>query len=70
VRGRRRCRDQADLRGEGRRAITISGDIGERETGERIAAETLKAFGKIDILVNNAGMRATCPVRSSIPMGA
>jgi len=48
----------------------MSGDIGERETGERIAAETLKAFGKIDILVNNAGMRATCPVRSSIPMGA
>jgi short-subunit dehydrogenase len=47
----------------------MSGDIGERETGERIAAETLKAF-KIDILVNNAGMRATCPVRSSIPMEA
>lgn len=40
---------------EGRRAITIRGDIGDRETSERIAAETLKAFGKINILVNNAG---------------
>ena len=40
---------------EGRKAITIRGDIGEKETGERIAVETLKAFGRIDILVNNAG---------------
>ena len=40
---------------EGRRAITIRGDIGDRETADRIAAETLEAFGRIDILVNNAG---------------
>jgi len=40
---------------EGRQAITIRGDIGEKETSERIVAETLSAFGKIDILVNNAG---------------
>jgi NAD(P)-dependent dehydrogenase (short-subunit alcohol dehydrogenase family) len=40
---------------EGRKAITIRGDIGEKETSERIVAETLSAFGKIDILVNNAG---------------
>ena len=35
---------------EGRQAITIRGDIGEKDTSERIVAETLSAFGKIDIL--------------------
>jgi len=41
---------------EGRQAIAIRGDIGEKDTSERIVAETLSAFGKIDILVNNAGI--------------
>lgn len=40
---------------EGRRAITIKADIGERRNADRIVSETVKAFGKIDILVNNAG---------------
>ncbi|HUD27776.1 MAG TPA: glucose 1-dehydrogenase [Novosphingobium sp.] len=40
---------------EGRRAITVKGDVGSRETCDRIVEETLAAFGKIDILVNNAG---------------
>jgi NAD(P)-dependent dehydrogenase (short-subunit alcohol dehydrogenase family) len=40
---------------EGRKAITIAGDIGDKDFCERAVAETLKAFGKLDILVNNAG---------------
>ncbi len=40
---------------EGRRAITIRGDIGERDFADKIVEQTLKAFGKIDIVVNNAG---------------
>jgi NAD(P)-dependent dehydrogenase (short-subunit alcohol dehydrogenase family) len=40
---------------EGRKAITIRGDIGERTFADEIVARTLEAFGKIDILVNNAG---------------
>lgn len=40
---------------EGRKAITIRGDIGEREFADEIVAQTVKAFGKIDIVVNNAG---------------
>lgn len=40
---------------EGRKAITIRGDIGERAFADEIVARTVKAFGKIDIIVNNAG---------------
>lgn len=40
---------------EGRRAVTIRGDIGERPFADEIVAKTLDAFGRIDILVNNAG---------------
>ena len=40
---------------EGRRAITIAGDVGEKAFCERAVAETVEKLGRIDILVNNAG---------------
>lgn len=40
---------------EGRKAITIRGDIGKKEFSDEIVLKTLDAFGRIDILVNNAG---------------
>ncbi|HEX3677475.1 MAG TPA: glucose 1-dehydrogenase [Sphingomicrobium sp.] len=40
---------------EGRRAITIAGDIGDKQFCERAVNETLEKLGKLDILVNNAG---------------
>ncbi|MES2337913.1 MAG: SDR family oxidoreductase [Pseudomonadota bacterium] len=40
---------------EGRHAITIAGDIGDRAFADRVATETIAAFGHLDILVNNAG---------------
>jgi NAD(P)-dependent dehydrogenase (short-subunit alcohol dehydrogenase family) len=43
------------IEAEGRKAITIRGDIGERAFADEIVAHTMKAFGKINIIVNNAG---------------
>ncbi|MGU3493967.1 glucose 1-dehydrogenase [Xanthobacteraceae bacterium A53D] len=40
---------------EGRRAVVLKADVGDREKCEHVVAETMKAFGRIDILVNNAG---------------
>ena len=40
---------------EGQRAITIAGDIGDKDFCERAVRETLDHLGSIDILVNNAG---------------
>jgi NAD(P)-dependent dehydrogenase (short-subunit alcohol dehydrogenase family) len=40
---------------EGRRAIAIAGDIGDKGFCELAVQETINEFGKLDILVNNAG---------------
>jgi NAD(P)-dependent dehydrogenase (short-subunit alcohol dehydrogenase family) len=40
---------------EGRRAIAIAGDIGEKDFCERAVAETVQRLGGLDILVNDAG---------------
>ena len=40
---------------EGRRAITVAGDLGSKEFCERAVQQVVDTFGKLDILVNNAG---------------
>jgi NAD(P)-dependent dehydrogenase (short-subunit alcohol dehydrogenase family) len=40
---------------EGRKAITIAGDIGDKQFCETAVRQTVDQLGKLDILVNNAG---------------
>src|SRR4051812_34369705 len=40
---------------EGRRAITIAGDIGDKQVCELAIRKTVDQLGRLDILVNNAG---------------
>ena len=40
---------------EGRRAITVAGDIGDKQFCERAVQQTVDQLGRLDILVNNAG---------------
>jgi len=40
---------------EGRRAMMIAGDIGDRQFCERAVQQTVDQLGRLDILVNNAG---------------
>jgi NAD(P)-dependent dehydrogenase (short-subunit alcohol dehydrogenase family) len=40
---------------EGRRAITIAGDIGDKSFCESAVRQTVDQLGRLDILVNNAG---------------
>ena len=40
---------------EGRKAITIAGDIGDKKFCESAVQQALNALGRLDILVNNAG---------------
>ena len=40
---------------EGRRAITIAGDIGDKQFCEKAVKQTVDELGGLDILVNNAG---------------
>lgn len=39
---------------EGRRCITVAGDIGDEEHCKKIVERAVQEFGKLDILVNNA----------------
>lgn len=36
--------------------LAVPGDIGDRETAERVITEGLSRFGRIDTLINNAGI--------------
>ncbi len=45
----------------GRKAISISGDMSDRDIPKMIIAEVIEEFGRIDILVNNAGMIRRSP---------
>jgi NAD(P)-dependent dehydrogenase (short-subunit alcohol dehydrogenase family) len=40
---------------EGRRAVTMAGDLGDKDFCDRAVKEVVEALGGIDILVNNAG---------------
>jgi len=43
------------VRSEGREALTIAGDVGDKAFCEGAIARVIDKFGRIDVLVNNAG---------------
>src|SRR5438477_9580269 len=45
-----------EIRAAGGSAIADAGDVTEWETGRRLVAVALDAFGRLDILLNNAGI--------------
>ncbi|MCK9274087.1 MAG: SDR family oxidoreductase [Syntrophales bacterium] len=40
---------------QGKRCITISGDVGDPSFCKEAVAKTMDAFGRLDVLINNAG---------------
>jgi NAD(P)-dependent dehydrogenase (short-subunit alcohol dehydrogenase family) len=46
---------QEIVEGEGRRAIAIAGDIGDKDFCDQAVKKTIQDLGRLDILVNNAG---------------
>ena len=45
-----------EIRSKGGRALSLRVDVSNEEDANRMALETVKAFGRIDILVNNAAI--------------
>ncbi|HEY6916540.1 MAG TPA: SDR family oxidoreductase [Allosphingosinicella sp.] len=46
---------KAIVEGEGRKALLLPGDLGDKAHCQRVVAETVEKLGGLDILVNNAG---------------
>jgi NAD(P)-dependent dehydrogenase (short-subunit alcohol dehydrogenase family) len=45
-----------ELKGLGRRALAVTGDVTKEADIDRLTAVTLREFGRIDLLMNNAGV--------------
>ncbi len=54
-----------DIRGFGGQAIDVPGDAADPDTGGKLVAGALEAFGSVDVFVNNAGI---CPFHSFLDM--
>lgn len=50
------------LRGLGRRAAAVCGDVGDRAGAFRMMAAAVRALGELDLLVNNAGIARLGPL--------
>lgn len=55
------------IRGAGRTALTIPGDLTDRAFCDRVVQRAVDEFGGIDILVNNAGKQVFCPDLTELP---
>jgi NAD(P)-dependent dehydrogenase (short-subunit alcohol dehydrogenase family) len=51
-----------EVRGLGRRALTVACDVADADQVREVVAQTLGEFGRIDLLVNNAGYRIRMPL--------
>jgi L-rhamnose 1-dehydrogenase len=54
-----------EIRAAGGRAVTAEGDVADPETGKKLVAAAVEAFGKVDVLVSNAGI---CPFHNFLDM--
>jgi NAD(P)-dependent dehydrogenase (short-subunit alcohol dehydrogenase family) len=52
----------AEIRGRGRRACALHGDVADRDALEGVVAATVAELGRLDVLVNNAGWMAAAPL--------
>ena len=49
------AKTKAIVEAEGRRGLTIAGDLGDKSFCERAVAKVVDHYGRLDILINNAG---------------
>lgn len=55
------ARAAAEIQARGRRSLSVTADVEDRASLERLLAECVRAFGRVDILVNCAGRTRRTP---------
>lgn len=61
ARNEQKLSDAARTLGNANRIALIPGDIGDKETGEKMVRAAVDRFGGVDVLVNNAGIFGVKP---------
>jgi len=49
------------VKAAGRRALSVTGDLSDKESPRRIVTQVLDEFGRLDVLINNAGTIRRAP---------
>jgi len=55
------------VRALGRRALSLTGDLSDKSTPERLVGEVVNGLGKLDVLINNAGTIRRAPAHEFSP---
>jgi len=50
-----------EIESRGKRSLTVTSDVSDRASLQKVLDESIKAFGKVDILVNSAGRTKRAP---------
>jgi NAD(P)-dependent dehydrogenase (short-subunit alcohol dehydrogenase family) len=58
----------AAIEHQGRRAVTLAGDVGDPEFCKKAVEQTLHELGRLDILVNNAAEQHPCEKIEDLPV--
>jgi len=53
---------KTEIERSGRQCLTVSADLQDERSYEKIIAETMDSFGQIDVLVNNAGLALSAKI--------
>ena len=54
-----------EIKAFGGKAVEVGGDAADPDTGDKLVAGAVQAFGSVDVFVNNAGI---CPFHSFLDM--
>lgn len=56
------CQAAEEIRGLGRKALTVRADVSREDEVRRMVEQTISEFGRLDILVNNAAVFSATPL--------
>ncbi|MGC4933670.1 SDR family NAD(P)-dependent oxidoreductase [Gordonia sp. DT30] len=57
----------AKVEATGRKALSVTADVSDPESCERVVAAAMETFGRVDVLVNNAGVGTAVPATRETP---
>lgn len=57
----------AKVEAAGRKALSVTADVADPESAQRVIDEAMSTFGRVDVLINNAGVGTAVPATRETP---